>query len=108
MSELTLQHLIGKQVLGQNGKPIGRIEEVVAEKVGGELFVTEYHIGTFALLERLSAGEIGRSLLRFLGAGRGDGRAVPWDKLDLTSPEKPKLTCSADALRPPQRKAPHP
>lgn len=34
MSELTLQHLIGKQVLGQNGKPIGRIEEVVAEKVG--------------------------------------------------------------------------
>ncbi len=108
MSEIALQHLIGSKVFGPDGKPIGRIEEVVADRVGEDLLVREYHIGAFALLERFSAGEIGRSLLRFLGTGRGDGLAVPWDKLDLTSPETPKLLCSVDALRPPEREAPNP
>jgi len=108
MKEIMLQHLIGSQVFAPDGKTIGRIEEVVADKVGDDLLVREYHIGAFALLERFSAGEIGRSLLRFVGARRGEGLAVPWDNLDLTSPEKPKLLCSVDALRPPEREPPNP
>ncbi|MBO9136491.1 PRC-barrel domain-containing protein [Rhizobium sp. B230/85] len=107
MSEFMLQDLIGRQVLDQNGNPIGHIEEVVAARVGNDLLVSEYHIGAFALLERLSSGEIGRSFLRFLGAGRGDGMAVPWDRLDLTSLDRPKLTCDVNELRPPQREAPN-
>ncbi|WP_313606761.1 PRC-barrel domain-containing protein [Rhizobium sp.] len=105
MSEIFLQHLIGKQVLDQQDWPIGRIEEVVAERAGNDVVVTEYHLGTFALVERLSAGEIGRSILRFFGAGRGDGLAVPWKDMDLSSPDHPRITCDASELRAPKRDA---
>ncbi|MVA37772.1 PRC-barrel domain containing protein [Agrobacterium vitis] len=108
MTEIRLQHLIGKQVYGLDGKPIGRIEEVVAESLDGKLLIKEYHLGTFGLLERLSAAEIGRSLLRVLGAARGDGLVIPWDQLDLRTPDKPRLACDADVLKAPEREAPTP
>jgi sporulation protein YlmC with PRC-barrel domain len=107
MTAIRLQHLIGKQVWGLDGKPIGRIEEVVTESLDGKLLIKEYHLGTFGLLERLSAAEIGRSLPRVLGAARGDGLAVPWDQMDLTSLKRPTITSSIDDLRPPQRADPH-
>jgi hypothetical protein len=30
----------------------------------------------------------------FNGSGIGQGYRVPWDKLDLTDPEKPRLLCA--------------
>jgi sporulation protein YlmC with PRC-barrel domain len=101
MTEILLQNLIGKRVYGQDGAVIGRIEEVVAKPSGKDLLVEEYHLGTFALLERLSSGEIGRAILRFFGATKGVGLAVPWDQLDLSSHDRLRIRCSVDELRPP-------
>lgn len=53
--EIYLELLLGKQVLDSAGKPVGRIEEVTAEKEGGEWVIQEYLIGFPAVLERLSA-----------------------------------------------------
>lgn len=98
--EVHLELLLGKRVLNPKGKPVGRIEEVRAEQQGDEWFVHEYLIGTAALLERLSAWRIGLGILRLLGARKiHGGYSVPWDKLDLTDPEKPRLLCPLDELK---------
>jgi sporulation protein YlmC with PRC-barrel domain len=106
MSEIFLQDLIGKRVYARDGAVIGRIEEVIAEPSGKDLLVKEYHLGTFALVERLSSGEIGRAILRFFGATRGDGLSVPWDEMDLSSRDRLRIKCSVDDLRPPSRSEP--
>ena len=45
MATVNLEHLVGQRVLGENGKTIGRIEEIRAEKKGGDLVIVEYHVG---------------------------------------------------------------
>lgn len=72
MTDVALQHLLGKNVVDRHGHSIGGIEEVVTETVDCDVLVKEYYVGSFALFERLSAGEIGRTILRFFGATRGE------------------------------------
>jgi sporulation protein YlmC with PRC-barrel domain len=97
--ELHLELLLGKQVLDSTGKPVGRIEEVRAEKQGDEWVIQEYLIGSAALLERLSAWTIGLKILHLLGARKiYDGYRVPWDTLDLTDPDRPRLCCTLQEL----------
>lgn len=98
--ELHLELLLGKRVLDSTGKSVGRIEEVRAQQQGDEWFIQDYLIGTTALLERLSAWTIGLGILRLFGARKiYGGYQVPWDKLDLTDPEHPRLTCTLQELR---------
>lgn len=98
--EVHLELLLGKRVLDSNEKTVGRIEEVRAEKQGDEWIVQEYLIGSAALLERLSAWTIGLKILHLLGARKiYGGYTVPWDKLDLTDLEKPRLRCTVDELK---------
>ncbi|WP_337269947.1 PRC-barrel domain-containing protein [Oryzifoliimicrobium ureilyticus] len=99
MNEIFAQNIIGKRVFDKQGKAIGRIEEIVAEPSGGDLVIREYHIGAFALLERFSAAEIGRSILRAVGAGSHPTRSIPWEMLDLSEPDRPTLLCEVNALK---------
>jgi hypothetical protein len=58
-------------------------------------------VGKYAFLERLAALSIGRAVLRFVGARRKDGGfRIPWDKLDLSDPNRPRLLCTVDELLP--------
>jgi hypothetical protein len=95
--ELHIELLLGRRVAGADGEPVGRIEEVCAEPAGPDLAITEYHLGVDAALERLSASSM--SLL-VLGRGRRRGYRVPWDKLDLSDPEHPRLICPVAELAP--------
>ncbi|MDZ8222418.1 MULTISPECIES: hypothetical protein [unclassified Nostoc] len=98
--EIHLELLLGKPVLDSTGKAVGRIEEVRAEQQGEEWIVKEYLVGYAAVLERLSAWTIGLGILRLLGAHKiYSGYTVPWDKLDLTDPDNPRLRCSLDELK---------
>ena len=97
--EVHLELLLGKQVVDSTGAPVGRIEEICAESQGDETVVREYLVGGAALLERLSAWTIGMAMLRLLGASKLDhGYRIPWNKLDLTDPERPRLSCSVREL----------
>jgi len=97
--ELRLELLLGRRVLALNGRSLGRIEEAYAEAQGPDLVVTEFHIGAFAAFERLSASNIGRAMLALFNLRGGrKGYRVPWDKLDLTNADHPRLTCSVDEL----------
>lgn len=101
VTEVHLELLLGRRVIDVDGYACGRLEEVVAEERGGECVVSEYLVGRAALVERLSAGHVGRSILSLLGAkGAHSGHRVPWDKLDLSDPERPRLLCRLDELEP--------
>jgi hypothetical protein len=52
--------------------------------------ITEFLVGSTALLERLA--------VHLRGRRKGKGYRVPWDKLDLTDPARPKLKCTVDEL----------
>ena len=85
--ELRLDRLVGRQVLGRNNRPVGRLEEFRAEMRGGGCVITEFVIGSAGLFERLG---IGMQLL--FGLARV-GYLARWDQLDLSDPERPRLTC---------------
>lgn len=98
--EVNLELLVGKRIFGLNGKSIGHLEEIRADLVEGECLVTEYLVGAYAVAERLAVLSIGRALLKLFGATRKHGGyRVPWDKLDLTDPERPRLLCSIAELK---------
>jgi sporulation protein YlmC with PRC-barrel domain len=94
--EVKFELLLGKKVYAADGKSVGRLEEVRAGLRRGECFVEEYHVGSYAVFERLAAVSLGRALLGRFGAG--GGYRVPWDKLDLTDPTRPRLRCPVDEL----------
>jgi hypothetical protein len=86
-----LHDLLGRRVRAEGGQVVGRIEEVCAERRGDEHEVTEYHIGTGALLERLA-------VTRWM-FGRGDTLVARWDQIDIDRPARPTLTCPPGELK---------
>src|SRR3954453_2370048 len=99
--ELHVELLLGRRVFALNGRSIGRIEEIRAVADNRQtLFVTEFLVGNYAFLERLSALTIGRAILRALGAKHAEGWRIPWEMLDLSDWEHPRLLCKVDELRP--------
>jgi hypothetical protein len=94
--EIQVELLLGRQVLAKNGRAVGRIEEMVAEECDGELVLTEYLLGTYAILERLSVSPVARAFLTLLRLRRG--YRVAWDQLDLGDATRPRLTCALSEL----------
>ena len=92
-TEIHLELLLGRKVHDTRDRPVGRIEEVAAVREDLDCVVEEFHLGPHALLERLSL-----PLVRLL-RGRGHGmRRVPCDRLDLSDPMRPRLTCTLEDL----------
>lgn len=97
--ERNLEAMLSRRVVGPDGKHVGLLEEVIAQWRDGELEVVEYRIGAYAILERLAALRIGRAILGVFGLGRKGGAwRVPWDKLDVADPSRPRLLCAVDEL----------
>ena len=97
--EIHLELLLSKRVVDANGQLAGRIEEVCAEQQGEETVIQAYLLGPDALGARLAVWLTGLRLLHWLGAGQSNrGYRVPWDKMDLTDPEQPRLRCVKEEL----------
>jgi hypothetical protein len=94
---LKLELLLGCQVVANDGTPVGRIEEICAHERDGELVVTEYLLGAYAVLERLSVSRISRATLNLLHLR--SGYRVPWEKLELADAAGPRLICSLSELK---------
>ena len=98
--ERRVELLLGRRVLDPDGASVGRIEEIVADFAGDECLVRAYLVGHHALAERLGGGRLVRALAALLGGGRGyEARAVPWDAMDLSDPERPRCTVRRAELR---------
>ena len=103
MAEVNLDLLIGRVVLSRGGERVGRIEAIHAERDGEDHVVTEFHVGAYAALERLSALRLGVALLDLIRLRRR-GYCIPWDKIDISNPPKPRTLCSRQELRDQYRK----
>lgn len=89
--ELRLEDLLGREVYAGDRR-VGRIEEFRADKDGR---IAIFVIGVAGQLERLG---VGAGLL--IGRVRG-ARVARWDQIDLTDPERPRLTCRPEDLERP-------
>ena len=69
--EIHLDRLLGREVLGRNGQRMGRIEE----------------------LERMNLG------VKMILGLRGGGYVARWDQINLSDPDRPRLTCAVDELQ---------
>jgi hypothetical protein len=92
MTEVRAELLVGRRVRDRDGRNAGRIEEIHAERNGGEWRVVEYLLGAGALLDRLSMAIAGRR--------RGHGHRARWDQLDVRDPRHPRLRCRREELGP--------
>jgi sporulation protein YlmC with PRC-barrel domain len=92
-SAVRLDRLIGRQVLTANNRRLGRLEECRLQERSGAWVVTEWIIGPVGLLERLGLGT------RLIVGRKRGGYIARWDQLDLSNPERPRLSCVVDALR---------
>lgn len=92
--EVRLERLLGRKVVDRQGRSVGRLEEVRVERKGEDYVVSEYLIGTTALVERLSLGGVQRHEGRVTG-----GYLARWDQIDLSDPFTPRLMCPVDDLR---------
>jgi hypothetical protein len=88
-----LDRLLGRVVVATNNQPLGRIEEFRVEPRGSEWVIAQFVIGPAGLVERLGIG-----VKLVLGLKRGRGFVARWDQLDLTDPDRPRLTCAVDQL----------
>jgi formylmethanofuran dehydrogenase subunit E len=95
--EVYVESLLGRRVSTANGRTLGRLEEIVASFENGDCRVDEYHVGTYAFLERLAVSDLGRAVLRILRLDRGSYR-VAWHQLDLSQPDRPRLRCTVAEL----------
>lgn len=100
-TEVKLELLLGTRVVDINGARVGRIEEVLADRHGDDLLVTHYLVGRYGLFERFSILHVGIGLFRYLGsrAQSAHPHRIPWDKMDLSDAEHPRLTCAIDELK---------
>lgn len=87
-----VEDLIGQRVRERSGRVVGRIEEICAEQRGDRYEVTEYHLGTGAMLERLA-------IIRHLFRLRSDAIIARWDQIDIQRPDAPVLTCPIEELK---------
>jgi hypothetical protein len=94
MKHVHVELLFGKRVRDANDKVAGHIESIRATWKGNACTVDEYHLGTGALMERL-----GLTAGALIGAGSRDPLRVPWDQLDLSDPERPRLKCTLEELK---------
>ncbi len=100
--ELRLDLLLNRRVYDADGAVIGRLEEVVAEvqsdALGSYYAVREYHVGKYALLESLAGVAFARAVMRRFGKRAYKRYTVPWDRMDLADPERPRATVRSDEL----------
>ncbi|HET9210938.1 MAG TPA: hypothetical protein VFR03_11100 [Thermoanaerobaculia bacterium] len=95
MKAVHFELLLGRKVVDPEGRRVGRILAVRAEPEGEDCVVREYLLGTAALLTRL-----GISAGRMVGLPvRREPVRVPWDQMDLSDPERPRLRCGVEELK---------
>jgi sporulation protein YlmC with PRC-barrel domain len=93
------EHLLGRVVYDTEGHKVGRIEEIEVEQTTHGCYVESFVLGYSGLLKRLSIWGIGPLFFPAL-VTKGEQRAesVPWDKIDISDPTRPRLRCRRDEL----------
>jgi sporulation protein YlmC with PRC-barrel domain len=99
--EIRLSRLMGRRVRDVNGRPVGRLHELVSEialRPGGRDYVVrEIHVRSVGVFDALAGSSFARHLFgRLPGVLRR--YRVPWGLVDFADPDRPRLTCSREQL----------
>ena len=86
--EAHVEQLIGRKVRDERGRELGRIEEMIVEVIDDEYVVTEFHLGTGALIERVT-GFVRQLPFFGLIPGAKEPKRVGWKEMDLSDPRNP-------------------
>jgi sporulation protein YlmC with PRC-barrel domain len=90
--EVRVEQLLGKLVRTAAGRPVGRIEDLRAEPDGDDYVVREIVLGELGFRARLFGMAAQLPTIQALGlARRYRTRAIPWQWLDLSDPERPRF-----------------
>jgi hypothetical protein len=90
--EIRLEEILGRVVRTAAGRPAGRIEDVRVLPEGEDYVVQEVILGELGLRARLLSIAAQLPTLQYLGlAGRHRTRAIPWEWLDFSDPERPRF-----------------
>lgn len=85
--EVQVERLLGRRVRDEQGRVLGRVEEMRVDIIDGEPVVVEFHLGTGAFVERV-AGFVAQ--LPFLGwLSRRRGLVVAWQDMDFSDIDRP-------------------
>ena len=98
--EINVEQLLGKKVVDVNGDNVGRIEEFRVERQDNSCLLEAYLIGASAVIQRLSAWTLVRPINRLLhGRKFYSIYTVPWQDMDLSDPNHPRLRTVKRDLR---------
>ena len=93
------EHLLGRVVYDVDNRKVGRIEEIEVEQTSHGCYVESFVLGYTGLLKRLSIWGIGPLFFPALVTkGEQHAESVPWDKIDISDPKRPRLRCRRDEL----------
>ena len=98
MTRVRLEDFVGKPVRDADGRKIGHLHDVRAERSGGELVVVDYLVGPAAFLERFSIAGMARGALGIFGLRSARGYVVAARDMDLSTPGEPRCTRRAAEL----------
>ena len=94
--EINIELLLGRRVRDVDGRMAGRIEEFIFEPDDGHYALTEIHLGTAAILERLLGTAASLPFFGWIASGKA--KKVQWSQLDLGDPRNPRLTVRREDL----------
>jgi hypothetical protein len=96
--QIAIEQILGARVVDADAIEFGHIEEIVADGPDDDLRVVEYHVGPYALVERLGVTALLAPLLRLFGMTHRRRVVIPWEKLDLSDPKHPRATVRCEEL----------
>lgn len=100
---VALDDLVGRVVRDADGRRIGRIEEleaeIVLERGGNDYVVTRFGVGHWGAFDAIATGRIVQQLVRRITRATSYVHyEIPWDWMDLTDIEHPRVTRSEREL----------
>lgn len=107
--QVEVEAILGKGVHDADGQLVGHIEEISVRRQGKDWVIDNYKVGVIALLERFAGLTILDGFVKKMQPAEHLGYLIPWDKLDLTDPEHPRLMGRKQELKPiePQEEQAH-
>jgi hypothetical protein len=100
---VSLSDLVGRAVHDADGRRIGRIEEleaeIVLERGGNEYVVTRFGVGRWGPFDAIAHGHFVQQLVRRITRATSYVHyAIPWDLMDFTDLEHPRVKCAEREL----------
>ena len=99
MKEVRVERLLGTRVVDSEGRSVGRIHEILAERGEKACTVESFHVGSRALIERLANWAVPARFGRAIESKLARPFSIPWDQLDLSDPAHPRTTVPKKDLR---------